>query len=1202
MSRHSKKAKIVSLLLALSLIFTYDVPIASIAYASDDAAKVSYEAPWHDSIHEMLSSGDYEQGVVICGIDMSKAKGALDPASALKASQLQGDAEELIKVDGDSSEPSKGFFSWFDELKSAMVGKNDGICIVSIRRDDMTTEEILSLLAEDESVAFAEPNYIASAEDEDGPEAAGINEADQDGAFAEALPEEATEDDKPALAADSPVTSDDGKMDADAPSRDAAKGVLDARDISSLQWSSSEDASLHAQGKSGEVSINVPGWPDGSNMDHEIIVAVVDMPVDFSHPDLADVAYTFSPELQAKLGCDEHGYNAKWDSTTGGKLDYWPDANHGTHVGGIIGASWDGHGTSGVASNVKIVSVQNSFDGRTSLIDTLRAYSFLKDAIESGVEIRAINNSWVLMQTSKALDAAVTELGEHGAISLFAAGNSAKDLNAEVKISALLADNPYAVIVASTDPAGNIADSSSYGKGVVDLGAPGAGIMSTILSSSAIYIPAIAQENKFYESFEDPGSYRENPTVRMCQVGYSEGDWGILYPDPEKKVEGTEGVIVSAQDGMGFEGDFALKVPIDKSVTSGYSMYAFLIDFGDMTGRGIIADGVDPEGDSIYEGNGDLMGFGFGATDASSGIRVVEADKTSTGGIIDLSVETSVVKPTVEQSPDIADVSVEGTRVVLTGTGFGDEAGTAVARQYVVGAFADIASSVSSWSDDSVELSLEEDFEGIIEVVLTARNGKKDTIVKFVSKSDRVLETDHHIGSETGEPFGFDKPGMDDADIETLGDIDTFGLTISGDGTLFYMPNTAQVEKNPAYRLLYSYDPKTDSWSMCPALPMWLRNVSGAFADGVLYIKGTSVETDESGDIPYYDDDFFADPGEVHIYSYTPGAAGWSECSAEGVDAELTLFNADGRLLFAGIADNEAWEYEEDFPAVREYDPTAGAGSIIGTAGFTLTSNPKVAFAGGHLYAFNEYESYIAVFDGDFKGTDDVIEMPEFFHSEFPNKHDSDTTVPLDVFTFAASDDELFLIGPAARDGSSDIFVLKAGETSFTPYGKRVSDAEVLLPSAAVLDGELYVIAGSVFEPNKRIFRSTTVKKEEPAETFTITYKLNGGSYNGSTADIIEEYGEGSVISIHKAPVKDGYVFAYWEGSTYQPDDEYTVEGDHTFTAQWEKASDPVVPDTSGSSAKTGDESPVWLLLALTAFSLLAMFGALYAMRRRKQE
>ena len=82
----------------------------------------------------------------------------------------------------------------------------------------------------------------------------------------------------------------------------------------------------------------------------------------------------------------------------------------------------------------------------------------------------------------------------------------------------------------------------------------------------------------------------------------------------------------------------------------------------------------------------------------------------------------------------------------------------------------------------------------------------------------------------------------------------------------------------------------------------------------------------------------------------------------------------------------------------------------------------------------------------------------------------------------------------------------------------------------------------------------------DPEEaTYSITYNLNGGSYNNSTADIVETYKNGTVITIHEEPVREGYTFLYWKGSEYQPGDSYTVSEDHTFTAQWSEDTNPIV-------------------------------------------
>lgn len=141
---------------------------------------------------------------------------------------------------------------------------------------------------------------------------------------------------------------------------------------------------------------------------------------------------------------------------------------------------------------------------------------------------------------------------------------------------------------------------------------------------------------------------------------------------------------------------------------------------------------------------------------------------------------------------------------------------------------------------------------------------------------------------------------------------------------------------------------------------------------------------------------------------------------------------------------------------------------------------------------------------------------------------------------------------------------------------------------------------------------------------YTIDYDLNGGSYQDSKSDILERYKAGAEISIHEAPVRDGYTFLYWKGSEYQPGDKYTVTEDHKFVAQWkkntvpdnnddggdpdpddpdkpDKPDSPDDPDSPHRGVRTGDESFVFLWSALSVSSLL-MLVILLELRRRRSE
>ena len=121
----------------------------------------------------------------------------------------------------------------------------------------------------------------------------------------------------------------------------------------------------------------------------------------------------------------------------------------------------------------------------------------------------------------------------------------------------------------------------------------------------------------------------------------------------------------------------------------------------------------------------------------------------------------------------------------------------------------------------------------------------------------------------------------------------------------------------------------------------------------------------------------------------------------------------------------------------------------------------------------------------------------------------------------------------------------------------------------------------------------TIINRHTPV-VVTITYVLNGGSFGGSTDDIVERYARGTEIIIHDAPQRDGFVFLYWEGSVYHPGDSYTVTEDHVFTARWrEKTAPPDEPDT-------GYRSHTDMLLVLAMASAAAM--VLTARKRKRAD
>ncbi|MBQ6390618.1 MAG: InlB B-repeat-containing protein, partial [Eggerthellaceae bacterium] len=106
-------------------------------------------------------------------------------------------------------------------------------------------------------------------------------------------------------------------------------------------------------------------------------------------------------------------------------------------------------------------------------------------------------------------------------------------------------------------------------------------------------------------------------------------------------------------------------------------------------------------------------------------------------------------------------------------------------------------------------------------------------------------------------------------------------------------------------------------------------------------------------------------------------------------------------------------------------------------------------------------------------------------------------------------------------------------------------------------------------------------------------------------------------FDIIDAPTRDGYTFECWEGSEYQPGEQYHADSDHVFTARWKKndsgAGDGTASgdDASGGAksaqtksspskvSNTGDLlNPVLLLLAVLASGGTVAVAA----KKRKRE
>jgi subtilisin family serine protease len=242
-----------------------------------------------------------------------------------------------------------------------------------------------------------------------------------------------------------------------------------------------------------------------ANLAHEItdgsrsvLVGINDSGIDETHPDLA-------PNFDAanSVNCIDNGVPntapGAWRPTT---------SDHGQHVAGTVAAARNGVGIVGVAPNVRIASVKVVNDDGF-IYPEYSICGFIW-AAEHGMAVT--NHSYFIdpwlfwcnddadqgaVQTS--VRRAVAYATGHGSLAVAAAGNSNYDLANKTTDSTSPNDTtpvtrtinndcldmptelPGVITVASLDRGGAKSSFSNLGLGVIDVAAPGRGILSTVL-------------------------------------------------------------------------------------------------------------------------------------------------------------------------------------------------------------------------------------------------------------------------------------------------------------------------------------------------------------------------------------------------------------------------------------------------------------------------------------------------------------------------------------------------------------------------------------------------------------------------------------------------------------------------------------------------------------------------------------------------
>jgi subtilisin family serine protease len=247
---------------------------------------------------------------------------------------------------------------------------------------------------------------------------------------------------------------------------------------------------MHNTGQTGgtaDADIDANEAWDISTDANEIVVAVIDTGINYTHPDLADNMWVNQTELSGTPGVDDdnngyvddiYGYDF---CTYGQSRDSDPndDHYHGTHCAGTIGAVGDNNeGVVGVCWKVKIMALK--FMGPTGTGGADGYVSDAIDAIEYSVAMDAnlSSNSWGGGCYSQSLKNAIESAGAAGLLFVAAAGNSYDDSDNYPLYPAAYDCNSIVSVMATSDDDG-FPSFSNYGLTSVDLGAPGTEILST---------------------------------------------------------------------------------------------------------------------------------------------------------------------------------------------------------------------------------------------------------------------------------------------------------------------------------------------------------------------------------------------------------------------------------------------------------------------------------------------------------------------------------------------------------------------------------------------------------------------------------------------------------------------------------------------------------------------------------------------------
>lgn len=222
-----------------------------------------------------------------------------------------------------------------------------------------------------------------------------------------------------------------------------------------------------------------------------------------------------------------------------------PDARHGTHVAGIIGADRNNDlGMKGVADNVKILVVRAVPDGDERDKDVANAIRY---AVDNGAQIINMSFGKAYSPQKEAVDEAVKYAESKNVLLVHAAGNESQNTDVEPnfpnrKLKSGSEPNNWIEVGALSWEPNKVANFSNYGKKGVDLFSPGVALYSTVpgskyeeLDGTSMASPVVAGVAALVKSYF--------PKITAAQLRQLLIESTVKFPEQQVNQPGGEGQV-----------------------------------------------------------------------------------------------------------------------------------------------------------------------------------------------------------------------------------------------------------------------------------------------------------------------------------------------------------------------------------------------------------------------------------------------------------------------------------------------------------------------------------------------------------------------------------------------------------------------------------------------------------------------------------